>query len=184
MKTLFTLTLFSLLSLSTVQAQWIISLTVSPASPTVNDQVMVIAEVEFPSGSCDDKMLQNSGSGNEIYLSALHCVGMAAYICSSIDTFMLGQLPVGTYMTHFQLDMGMGPSPCSPGIVPGPTDSLAFTVTTATGLPQIGTQVIQLYPNPGKDGFTLHYTGTTETLVEVTDLGGRVIHRIPAMHSG
>jgi hypothetical protein len=109
---------------------------------------------------------------------------MAAYICSSIDTFMLGQLPVGNYMTHFQLDMGMGPSPCSPGIVPGPTDSIAFTITTSTGLPQIGTQVIQLYPNPGKDGFTLHYTGTAETLVEVTDLGGRVIHRIPAMHSG
>ena len=184
MKSLFTLTLFCLLFVSVAQAQWIISMTVTPPTPTVNDQVMVIAEVQFPSGGCDDKILQSSGSGNELFLSAMHCVGMAAYICNSTDTFLLGQLPAGNYLAHFQLDMGMGPSPCTPGIVPGPTDSIAFMVTTTTGLSQVDGKMIQLFPNPGKTGFEIHFNGTAETLVEICDLGGRVIHRVTGIHSG
>lgn len=184
MKKLFTLLLFCMLSAPLLQAQWIISLNVFPPNPTVNDNVMVVAECQFPSGGCDDKTLNASSSGPEHFLSAMHCVGMAAFICTSMDTFYLGNLAAGTHQAFFNLNMGAGPSPCTPGIVPGPTDSISFTVTTATGISEVNAQELRLLPNPGKSGCRIEFSGKSTTLVEITDMSGRVVSHFREVHNG
>jgi hypothetical protein len=147
MKAIFTFSLL-LFSLS-MQSQTIMQLYTVPANPTTNDQVMVVAAMMFPSASCDEKFLAvtNMG-GNRFDAGAMHCVGMLSVVCNDNDTFLLGQLTAGTYRFFLQEDMGMLPAPCSPGIVPGPVDSIDFTVTLATGLDEIGDNGINLFPNP------------------------------------
>lgn len=148
----FSLLLFSL----SMQAQTIMQLYTVPANPTTNDQVMVVAEMMFPSASCDEKFLAvtNMG-GNRFDAGAMHCVGMLSVICNDNDTFLLGQLTAGTYRFFLQEDMGILPAPCSPGIVPGPVDSIDFTVTLATGIDEIGDNGINIFPNPVVNTVTL-----------------------------
>lgn len=148
----FSLLLFSL----SMQAQTIMQLYTVPVNPTTNDQVMVVAEMMFPSASCDEKFLAvtNMG-GNRFDAGAMHCVGMLSVICNDNDTFLLGQLTAGTYRFFLQEDMGILPAPCSPGIVPGPVDSIDFTVTLATGIDEIGDNGINIFPNPVVNTVTL-----------------------------
>lgn len=174
MKSLFTL-LFLTASAFVTQAQWITSLSVQPANPTTTSHIHIHAEVQFPSGGCDDKTLSQSLMNNEFDLHAMHCLGPLSFICSTTDTFHLNSLPAGTYKVRFQVDAGSGSTPCTPGIVPGPMDSIMFTVTAATGIPVVGINGMELFPNPGKNGFTLTYNGNTDARVRVTDLSGRVI---------
>lgn len=141
----FSLLLFSL----SMQSQNIMQLYTVPANPTTNDQVMVVAEMMFPSASCDEKFLSvtNMG-GNRFDAGGMHCVGMLSVICYDNDTFLLGQLSAGTYRFFLQEDVGLLPSPCSPGIVPGPVDSIDFTVTLANGIGEPYTGGVGIFPNP------------------------------------
>lgn len=139
------LVLFSL----SMQSQTIMQLYTVPSNPTTNDQVQVVAEMMFSSASCDEKSLAVSNmGGNRFDAGGMHCVGMLSVICNDNDTFLLGQLTAGTYRFFLQEDMGMLPAPCSPGIVPGPIDSIDFTVTLATGIDENGANGITLFPNP------------------------------------
>lgn len=170
-----TFTALFLFSFFIASAQWINNISISPANPTVNDNVVFIAEVSFPYGSCDLKTLNTSVNGSSISLSALHCVGMLTYICDDTDSFALGQLPAGTYTVYFQLDMGSAPDPCTPGINPGPNDSLVFTVTTTTGITSPVQESFSVFPNPGKEGFTINFSGNASALV-VRDASGRLVY--------
>ncbi len=130
------------------QAQFIDQLSISPANPTSNDALYFIANCYFGSGSCDQKTLFLNINGFEISASAMHCLGLASYICNASDSFYLGPLPAGNYQLRFRLDVGIGTIPCSPGIVAGPTDSIYFTVQSTTGLQEIGIGVLQISTNP------------------------------------
>jgi hypothetical protein len=178
-----TFTALFLFSFFISSAQWIDNISISPANPTVNDNVVFTADVSFPYGSCDIKTQTTSVNGNAIYLSALHCVGMLTFICSESDTFHLGQLPAGTYTVHFQLDMGSLPDPCTPGINPGPNDSLVFTVTTTTGLTSPVQESFSVFPNPGKEGFTINYSGEASALV-LRDASGRLVYSASEVKPG
>jgi hypothetical protein len=175
MKQILTLLLLMTIAGFSASAQWINGLTVSPANPTTGDNISIIANLDFPSGGCADKSMSTTMTGNNIALSALHCVGMAAYICNSVDTFQLGLLPAGTYTATLQVNMGAGPSPCTPGINPGPVDSVVFVVTTGTGLDVIAKDGFRLFPNPGQKGFTIQFSGNTMPLVRVVDFQGRIV---------
>lgn len=144
----------SFLSAINCQGQWIQQLWTNPSVLTTNTPVQLIAEVDFPSGDCKDKTLNMSQAGNSISAFAMHCLGAASYICNDKDTFNLGLLPAGTYTFYFQVDAGMGPSPCSPGIVPGPMDSLSFVVNLASGNQELDKEIFELFPNPASS--TLH----------------------------
>lgn len=117
-----------------VKAQWIHTLKTYPANPTTADNVLLIADVSFSSGTCESYTHNFSQAGNDFYAYSIHCVGPLTYICNATDTFDAGILPAGTYQFNYSVDEGFGPLPCTPGIVAGPSASLSFTVGTATGI--------------------------------------------------
>lgn len=154
MKKYFLIGFFSFLSAMNCQGQWIQQLWTNPSVITTNTPVQLIADVDFPSGDCKDKTLSVFQSGNSISADAIHCLGAASFICNDKDTFNLGLLPAGTYTFSYHVDAGMGPSPCSPGIVPGPTDSLTFVVNLASGNIELENEIFEIFPNPALN--TLH----------------------------
>ena len=131
-------------------AQWIQSLTILPPNPTVNDTITVLAECSFGYAGCDDHTQYQFVNGNTISAGALHCLGLLTIICGHTDTFKIAPLPAGNYTFNFQLDAGQGPSPCTPGIIPGPSDSVLFTVTLPTGIEAVNQDAITAVPNPTK----------------------------------
>jgi hypothetical protein len=144
----------SILSLITLQvnAQWINSVSLTPANPTSNDTIRFIVNSNFPSGDCDQSTQFVQVNGNFIDAYTIHCLGFATFICNDTDTFTVNPLPQGNYTFRIQLDMGIGPVPCTPGIVPVQTDSVNFTVTTATGVGEyIQHDEIMLLPNPASE---------------------------------
>jgi len=134
------------------KAQWINSVTMFPAAPTELDTIYFYANVDFPSGPCDDKTMYSGVTSPYLYGGALHCLGPLAFICNDNDTFKFDPLPAGNYTFIYQVDAGGGPSPCTPGIVPGPNDSINFTVFPVVNLDEINSDSkFQLFPNPAND---------------------------------
>lgn len=170
--------LFILILIFPIRAytQWINSITVFPANPTITDSVYLIADCSFPSGSCDQHTQGFTQNGYSISSWALHCVGMLAFICGHTDTFSLGTLAAGTYQASFHLDHGSGPFPCSPGFVPGPTDSISFNVSILTSVshPENNFSDISVYPNPCRE--VLHVKNCKrESEKKLFDLLGREV---------
>lgn len=148
MKKLILLCSLELILSVTCQGQWIQQIWINPPIPTTNTPVQVIAEVDFPSGGCSDKTLNMLQVGNTVSSFALHCLGPASFICNDKDTFNVGYLPAGNYKFYYQVDIGFGTSPCNPGIVPGPMDSLTFTVNLASNIEESDNLEFILFPNP------------------------------------
>jgi Secretion system C-terminal sorting domain len=134
-------------------AQWINSISVYPSNPTSSDQIKVLVNINFSSGSCDAHTQSHSNSGNTIYATALHCLGPLTFICNHTDTFTIGQLATGNYSFIFNVNEGFGPSPCSPGIVPGPTDTFNFFVSNPTFVKQLK-----------KDQLTVNYNSLSKII--------------------
>lgn len=170
------LTLLLTCSILFAQAQFIDQISISPANPTTNDEIHFIANCYFGSGTCDQKSQYLGVNGSEILASALHCIGMLTYICNETDSFYIGYLPAGTYHINFQLNAGAGPSPCSPGIVAGPSDSLTFTVQAATGITEIGKNQVKISPNPTRGKAIVSISGTDLTgKMEIRNLAGALL---------
>jgi hypothetical protein len=140
----FILLFYILLSVLAANAQFIHGFTAIPANPTTDDQIKILVQMSFPSGGCGDHQQFYSANGNMLSASALHCLGPLAVICSYTDTFNLGQLAAGNYKFFFNVNIGGGPSPCSPGIVPGPSDSLPFIVSQAATINELSDQNISI----------------------------------------
>lgn len=136
---------------SPVHAQWINSVSIIPANPTSSDSIMVVADLTFPSASCDSKTTSVSINGNTIFGNALHCVGVLTVICSITDTFYINPLSAGTYTFELQVDAGALPAPCTPGIVPGPNSSTTFVVSPLVSTDEIGNISFIQYPNPASN---------------------------------
>lgn len=100
----------------------------------MQDTLTFSVDLAFPSGTCDQHFKGYNLNGNKIEAYAIHCLGMLTYICYHTDTFKINPLPAGSYSFHFQLDAGMLPSPCSPGIIPAQFDSITFVVSPVNGL--------------------------------------------------
>jgi hypothetical protein len=122
--------------LPSADAQWINGITYAPPNPTANDSIVFYVSLSFPSGSCDEHTQFHTVNGPIVDAYALHCLGMLTVICPYTDTFAIGQLPAGAYWFRFHVDIGGLPFPCTPGINPGPTDSVPFVVSPVTALPQ------------------------------------------------
>lgn len=175
MKHLFTLAI--LVSSAQLFAQsTILSLSVSPANPTVNDVVTVYAECQFPSGDCVPDYAGHNVNGFTISATGHHCLGPLAFICSYTDTFEIGLLPQGDYTFDFTLTTGFGGPGCTAGILPDDNDQLQFTVSPSVGIEEISVDSDFAFPNPtiGK----VFFKKSIEELSVLTDIQGKVIMQI------
>lgn len=157
-----------------VHAQYINNLRIYPTNPTSNDSIYLIASCYFQSGTCDQKTLNYSIINETIDCNALHCIGMLTYICYDEDTFSIGKLPVGNYNYRYTVNAGFGFNPCTPGIVPGPSDSLNFTVTTASGISNPSYQEFIFSPNPCTDFIEIKYYDSEEKQISIIDMTGKI----------
>lgn len=140
------------------QAQTIHQISIYPPVPSENEQIRIIADMSFSSGPCNDHQQQFNINGNNIYASAMHCLGMLSVICNYADTFAIGTLPQGNYRFYFDVNNGFGPSPCSPGIVPGPMDSLVFTVTAPAAIKEMNDEATTVQYLQGSNKIMIHFT--------------------------
>jgi Secretion system C-terminal sorting domain len=136
MKTLFCL-LIGLIQLQSINAQQIVGLDVYPPSPVAGYPVTLIADACFPYGGCNMKSLTINQNGNDFITYAIHCLGPLTYICYDTDSFQIGSLAAGNYRFIYSVDAGYFPPPCTPGIVPGPSDTLLFTVSPSTAVEDV-----------------------------------------------
>ena len=110
------------------------SLTISPANPNNTDTVYIYAELSFTSTGCPLDVKSYSITGNNIFASTQHCLGIATAICNTTDTFKLNPLIVGAYLFDLTLSSGGGGSPCTTGIVPNDNDIITFNVVPPVGI--------------------------------------------------
>lgn len=178
MKALLSFLSLTLLATHLMAQGTIISLTVSPQNPTVNDMIVVYAQLQFSSSDCAPDYQGHSVQGNTIGASAHHCMGMLTTICSTTDTFEIGQLPAGNYTFDFTLSSGFGGSGCSPGIVPDDSDQLQFTVSSSVGIEEVEMMDGFVYPNPVMG--ILHLRRPLANTITITDAVGRVVKEMPA----
>lgn len=170
--------LFCYLFLLTLQtnAQNILQLKTDPTQPTTNTPVKLIADVQFSSGDCKDKTLTFNQVGNKFETNAIHCLGALSVICYDSDTFNIGLLPAGNYRFFFHVETGIGPSPCSPGIVPGPDDSIDIVVTVASGLPDKENKAFSFHPNPADDNVNLRFAAiSNDRFIRIQNLSGATL---------
>lgn len=156
----------------------IISLSVAPPNPTVNDVITVYADCQFPIGGCLQDYAQHNMNGFDITATGHHCLGMLTVICSYTDTFEIGQLPQGTYTFDFTLTTGFGGPGCSPGIIPDDNDQLQFTVTSSVGIEE---QILEgdfVFPNPS-DGLIFFKRPISEPSILTNIQGEKVLEINP-----
>ena len=128
------------------------SFTISPVNPNNTDTVYIYAELLFTSSGCPLDMKSHSVLGNNIVASTQHCIGIAAAICNTTDTFKINPLAVGTYTFDLTLSSGAGGPPCTAGIVADDNDVITFNVVNSVGIEE---------------------QTTKKELLKVTDLLGR-----------
>lgn len=163
-----------------ISAQTILNITKMPASPTTNDTITFIADCRFSSGNCDPYIMNLSYGGNNVYASALHCLGVLSFICSYADTFKIPPLAAGSYNFIFHLEAGYGFS-CTPGIVAGPTDTLPFVVSSTTGVIEnvVQSPYFLLTPNPSDGTINIQIAGLFDndisTELEFFNLSGEKV---------
>jgi len=160
-----------------VSSQWINSITYSPANPTPADTIRFFVDLSFSSGSCDEHTKMHQLNGNIVEAYALHCLGMLTVICNYTDTFVVEPLPAGAYRFRFHVDVGGLPSPCTPGINPGPTDSTSFTVTPVTAVPHLNffDNTIRLFPVPASEFIRFSNSSGNGVILRLFSVTGKLI---------
>ena len=137
------------------KGQTINSLNIFPQNPSEQDSIYITVNSTFTNSSCDSSSEYFSMNNNTIYASTTHCIGMASAMCDATDTFLIGGLIAGSYTFIVNVNQGFLPS-CTPGIVPGPTDTLKFNVSKATRVFYTKEQTdFLLYPNISNGAFLL-----------------------------
>lgn len=160
-------------------AQTILGIDRLPPNPTSNDTISIYAHCSFNSGNCDPSNSGLSVNGNTIISYAIHCLGPLSFICGYTDTFKIPPLSAGNYQLAFYLESGYGSS-CTPGIVPGPTDTISFMVAAATGIQEIDQlNSFELSPNPSTGEIQLKFSflNTADHFVEIRSVTGFLLNK-------
>jgi len=85
------------------KCQTIINLNIYPPNPTSIDDIKLVSENMFTSGDCWIDSSSLIINGYDLQLETYFTTGALAVICTSYDTFQLGQLSDGTYQLHYNL---------------------------------------------------------------------------------
>jgi hypothetical protein len=117
------------------------SLKLIPTNPTTNDVIKVVCYTTFPSGSCSLNTVHAEQQGSNILLMLDYTVGMATYICHSVDTILIDNPGAGTFLltssiTTNNQDMLLD------------LDTLQFTIDPYLGVPKYDSNNFLVYPNP------------------------------------
>jgi len=160
---------------NTVQSQWIIDLSIYPPNPTSMDDIILVSENMFPSGDCwldSSSMVVN---GFDIHVETYFTTGALAVICTSYDTFQLGQLPDGNYQLHYNLQ--------HPSANPQIEDSttISFTVGSVGISEENINNKISVFPNPTKGTIILSIPEVCideELIFRVLSIDGKEVKRI------
>lgn len=170
------LTLTVLFSTLGIKAQQIDSIVMVPAAPTSMDVITVYTYLSFPQGNCAD-VGTVFVSGNTVHGYGFHCMGNAMFICNDVDTVTFGPLPAGSYTYISTLDAGFGPpGNCSPGFLPYDRDTVPFTVTLSTDIPESSATTFSVYPNPAND--VLNINMNVPAKVELLNVLGETVAAI------
>lgn len=172
------LTLAVLISAFAAKAQQIDSIVMVPAAPTTLDVITVYTYLSFPQGNCAD-VGTVFVSGNTVYGYGFHCMGNAMFICNDVDTVTFGPLPAGSYTYISTLDAGFGPpGNCSPGFLPYDRDTVPFTVTLSTDIPETQQATFSVYPNPASNVMNVNMAGSVLAKVELLNVLGETVAEV------
>lgn len=164
-----------LLSAAGAKAQQIDSIVMVPSAPTSMDVITVYTYLSFPQGSCADVGTVYV-MGNTVYGYGFHCMGNAMFICNDVDTVTFGPLAAGSYSYISTLDAGFGPpGNCSPGFLPYDKDTVPFTVTLSTDIPEVQAPTVSIYPNPASECVRVSMTGGILLRAELLDVMGEIL---------
>lgn len=155
----------------------ILSISTLPASPTDQDDVQIIVELQFSNSGCELDYQNHSVINNSIGASAHHCMGFLTTICGVTDTFQIGQLPAGSYTFDMTLSSGFGESGCSPGIVPDDSDQFQFSVSQTVGIEEFLLDESLFFPNPV--GEQLNFSEPLTEPAVLLNVTGQIIRSIP-----
>jgi hypothetical protein len=156
-------------------AQQIDSIVMVPAAPTSTDVITVYTYLSFPQGSCAD-IGTVYVMGNTVYGYGFHCMGNTMSICNDVDTVTFGPLAAGSYSYISTLDAGYGPpGNCSPGFLPYDRDTVPFTVTLPTDVPEVQAPAVSVYPNPASECVSVSLAGGILLKAELMNWGGEII---------
>lgn len=170
---------FSLFSLQVLaQGGQITSIYIEPQNPTVNDEITIYADLTFSNSDCPLDYQAFALQNSTFVVTAHHCIGFLTTICSTTDTFELGQLAAGAYSFDLTLTSGVGGPNCSPGIVPDDNDQLQFTVSPSVGIDEIEHLGGFAYPNPVVDVVNLKRP-LADTAI-ITNASGKCVAEIPS----
>ena len=167
--------LIQLIFVQTIHAQYINGLSIYPPNASTTDSIQLIASCYFQSGSCNQKTLNYSIMNQTIDCDAMHCVGMATYICYDVDTFNIGTLPAGSYTFRYTVNAGFGPMPCTPGIIAGPSDSICFIIGTTSSLSELNELKFTIGPNPANTELYINLLMSSNCIASIYTLNGKLI---------
>lgn len=147
------------------------SMKLIPANPTSNDVLKVVCFTTFPSGGCSLNAIHSEQQGNNILLMLDYNMGMAMYICHSVDTIEIdnpgaGDFQLFTTITTNEQDMIED------------MDTLAFHIDPYLGIPDYTSLNFEIYPNPVRNEFTFKSNFKAEKL-EIHSLSGQRILSTP-----
>ncbi len=141
-------------------SQWIDSLKVFPAEPTIVDHIEVRAYVTYPETTCELVTQDIIFDNFSICGKAIHCQQLSPALCEVVDTFKLGLLKKGIYTFHFWPGFD---SLCNSPQLPFPfvMDSIVFEVHMPVGIndPSKELSAVQVFPNPARHRLHLSSRG-------------------------
>jgi hypothetical protein len=144
------------------------SLKLIPTNPTTNDQLQVVCYTTFPSGSCNLNSYHVEQQGNDIFLTIDYTVGMATYICHSVDTIPIDNPGAGTFLLTTTITENNQD-------VLEDVAYLPFTIDPYLGISKFESNNFSVYPNPFKNELRVKSNFTIKKL-EIQAVSGQKIN--------
>ncbi|MGV3612018.1 MAG: T9SS type A sorting domain-containing protein [Fluviicola sp.] len=155
-------------NLAFAQLPAIDSVKLIPANPASNDLLKVVCYTTFTHGGCSINSVQTEQIGNDIFLNLDYSVGMATYICHSVDTFDLDNPGAGTYQLTINLATNQQD-------IIEDTHILQFQIDPYLGIDEFRSNSFTFYPNPVQHELRFKANFTVEK-IEIRSVSGQLIH--------
>ncbi|MCH2021545.1 MAG: T9SS type A sorting domain-containing protein [Saprospiraceae bacterium] len=151
---------------------------IEPENPTSNDSVVIISDFSYY-GNCSFGLVNTQITilDSLINISPQLCGFGDSTLCSSIDTFSLGILPVGNYTINIEYHQGsVCPISGFDTIIASIDTSLEVGVTTTYSTTSIEPS-INIYPNPTSGNITINFLAEEIYWADIIirDVLGRVL---------